>query len=85
MVDDNNNDDDVHVNVYCLMKQEKSLSLVDVGYDLNYIEITESPWSYQSRQLNSLIGEVAVDSITGEDRYICSSSTEKAAAISMDA
>ena len=44
--------------------------MVGVGCDLRNKDIKESPRSRQFKQLNSLIVEVTVDSITGGDRHI---------------
>ena len=79
-------DNDVHVNACCLMKQLQSLLWAEVGYDVKIIEyITESFRSYQFQQLYSLMIDVDVESIARGDTHICSSFTEKAIAVSMNA
>ena len=83
MVDDDN---DVHVNACCLTKQLQSLLWNKVGYDFKIIEyITESFRSCQLQQLHSLMIDVDAESIARGDTHICSSFTEKAIAVSMNA
>ena len=68
MVDD---DDDMNVDACISSVLKKNLSVVGVGYNLRNKDIMESPRSRQFKQLNSLIVEVTVDSITDVDRRTC--------------
>ena len=69
-----------------MTKQLQSLLWNKVGYDFKIIEyITESFRSCQLQQLHSLIIDVDAESIARGDTHICSSFTEKAIAVSMNA
>ena len=80
------NANDVRVNACCLTKQLQSLLWNKVGYDFKFIEYTtESLRSCQLQQLHSLMIDVDAESIARGDTHICSSFTEKAIAVSMNA